>query len=95
MVTKTDFHSVIELQAYTPKKSGIVSEDEVKMIRDTLELSERNMIELQNIRDMVVMLYTWWNDGERKAGGNVDYRDAMSAITSVIDAEKVRRGMEV
>ena len=78
MVTKTDFHSVIELQAYTPKKSGIVSEDEVKMIRD-----------------MVVMLYTWWNDGERKAGGNVDYRDAMSAITSVIDAEKVRRGMEV
>ena len=59
MTTKTDFHAIKELkEKFTPVQRGIVAADEVKMIREMLELDHRNNIELQNIRDTVVMLYS-------------------------------------
>lgn len=59
MTTKTDFHAIQELrEKYTPKVRGIVSGEEAKTICEVLEIDKRNNIELQNIRDMVVMIYT-------------------------------------
>ena len=107
MTTKTDFHAIMELkEKYTPKRYGIVYADEAEIIKKVLEIEERTPIELQNIRDMVVMLYGQWADVERRPGedsGKLErelnqaysYMDAMSAITYIIDAEKIGRGMEV
>lgn len=64
-------------------------------------------IELQNIRDMVGMIYGQWFDKSRdqyledkKKGAqavdkSAEYLDAMSAIICVIDYEKFKRGLGV
>lgn len=99
MTTKTDYHLITELKSrYTPVQPSIVSAAEVKMIQETLELSSRNDIELQNARDMVVMLYGRWADAQRQKGNvpaTMELMDAMSAITYVIDQEKINRGLPV
>lgn len=108
MTTKTDFHAIQELrEKYAPKVRGIVSGEEVKAIYEVLEIDKRNNIELQNIRDMVVMIYGQWFDKSRdqyledKKNGvqavdkSAEYRDAMSAIICVIDYEKFKRGIGV
>lgn len=108
MTTKTDYHAIMELKdKYTPAQRGIVNAAEVETITATLEIKSRNNIELQNVRDMTVMLYGQWADAMRKkdreaAEGDgaafekaMEYMDAMSAICCVIDQEKFNRGMEV
>ena len=99
MTTKTDYHLITELKSrYTPMQPGIVSTAEVELIREMLEISSRNNIELQNARDMVVMLYGQWADAQRRkedVPATMQITDAMSAITYVIDMEKVKRGIPV
>lgn len=108
MTTKTDFHAILELkEKYTPKVRGIVSGEEVKTIYEVLEIDKRNNIELQNIRDMVVMIYGRWATEAREEymqsdcnddqdfGKSMEYLDAMSAIVCVIDSEKFVRGLGV
>lgn len=108
MTTKTDFHAIQELRKrYTPKTRGVVTDEEAKIIREVLEIGKRNGIELQNVRDMVVMLYgQWFNEArdqyiqaknkDRQAfDKSVEYLDAMSAITYIIDQEKFKRGIGV
>lgn len=106
MTTKTDYHAIMELtDKYTPAQRGFVNAAEVETISAVLEIKERNNIELQNIRDMVVMLYGQWSEAMRMKyreehdgsafDKSMEYMDAMSAITCVIDHEKVKRGMEV
>lgn len=108
MTTKTDFHAIQELrEKYTPKVRGIVSGEEAKTICEVLEIDKRNNIELQNIRDMVVMIYgQMWFDtrdqyledkkkGVQAVDKSAEYLDAMSAIACVIDQEKFKRGMGV
>lgn len=86
---------------------GIVSGEEAKAIYEVLEIDKRNNIGLQNIRDMVVMIYGQWFDKSRdqyledKKNGvqavdkSAEYLDAMSAIICVIDYEKFKRGIGV
>ena len=99
MTTKTDTQSVMELKdKYKPKTRGILSPDEIDLIRDTLELKTRTNIELQNIRDVTVMLYGQFASASTNSFNgpkSMEYMDAMSGICGVIDQEKVRRGMEV
>lgn len=91
MTTKTDFHAIQELrEKYTPKVRGIVSGEEAKTICEVLEIDKRNNIELQNIRDMVVMIYGQWFDksrdqyledkkkGVQAVDKSAEYLDAMS-----------------
>ena len=99
MTTKTDHHAIMELKkAYIPAKRGVVNVAEEKLIREVLELSSRNDIELQNIRDTAYMMYSRWADTLQQAN-NISAimmtMDAMSAITYVIDTEKVNRGLPV
>ena len=94
MTTKTDFHAIQELrEKYAPKVRGIVSCEEAKAIYEVLEIDKRNNIELQNIRDMVVMKDK--KNGVQAVDKSAEYLDAMSAITCVIDHEKFKRGMGV
>lgn len=61
MTTKTDYHLISDLKSrYTPAQRGIVTATEVELIREALEISTRSNIELQNIRDVTVMLYGRW-----------------------------------
>lgn len=99
MTTKTDHYAIMELKkAYIPAERGIVNAVEEKLIREVLELNDRNGIELQNIRDTAVMMYSRWADALQKAN-NISAimvtMDAMSAVTHVIDMEKIRRGLDV
>lgn len=99
MTTKTDYHLISELKSrYTSAQTGIVNSSEIALIRETLELSSRNDIELQNARDMVVMLYSQWAGFQREknnAPSAMQIMNALSAITHVIDMEKVNRGLPV
>lgn len=99
MTTKTDFHSIMELrEKYTPVQRGIVSFTEIETIREILELGQRNGIELQNIRDTAVMLYSQWSDVQREKNDTSamsELMDAMSAVCFVIDEEKNKRGLPV
>lgn len=99
MTTKTDHQAVMELkQTYVPAERGIVNAAEEKLIREVLELGSRNDIELQNIRDTAVMMYSRWADTLQQAnniGAIVGVIDTMSAVTHVIDMEKIRRGLDV
>lgn len=99
MTTKTDFHSLMELkEAFKPKERGWISANEAAQVKKLLELDARTDIELQNIRDMAVMLYGRWASNSRSAGNYEEmdaYMDAMSAICAVVDNMKMRRGLEV
>ena len=99
MTTKTDFHSIEELKAkYTPAQRGIVTAEETKTICEILELDLRSDIELQNIRDVSVMLYGQWADSQQQRDNIItamQMMDAISAITHVIDIEKSKRGLPV
>ena len=94
MTTKTDFHSIRDLsERYHPAQRGIVSEAEIKLIQGVLEIDTRTTIELQNVRDMTVMLYGNWTDAamENDSKKAMELMDAMSAITCVIDQDLFNR----
>ena len=99
MTTKTDVHAVVDLKKlYTPACPSFVNANEAELIREVLEISARSDIELQNARDMVVMMYGKWADSLRQkdnASTAMQMMDAMSAIIHVIDIEKSKRGMPV
>lgn len=95
-VTRTCYHAVRDLyDKFKPAKPGIVSSNEIALIRKTLEIDVRTDVELQDVRDVVVMLYGKYADNQRDAAMAVKDMDAMSAVTHVIDMEKSQRGMLV
>lgn len=99
MTTKTDYYLITELRSrYTPVQRGIVTAAEAELIREALEIHSRSDVELQNVRDMVVLLYGQWVDSQRQkddAPATIQLMDAMSAITHIIDQEKMKRGLPV
>lgn len=99
MMHDTDFHMIQELQSkYVPAQKNVVNDAETQLIRSVLKIEDRTDVELQNVRDMSVMVY-----GQRSkqlmdsgdAGEAMTVMDAMSAIAAVIDQEKCRRGLPV
>ena len=68
MTTKTDFHSIMELKEnFKPKERGWIDQEEAAQVKKVLELDGRTDIELQNIRDMAVMLYGQWSSSSPAA----------------------------
>lgn len=78
---------------YEPEHTGWCNKDEVKMIENHFKIQERSNVELQNLRDFVVMFYSRQID--RDDENYMKLSDTMSAITGVIDHHKFHRGMEV
>ena len=87
-----------EFHDYAPKERGIASFKEVKMIQDHFHLFEMDLLALQNLRDMVVVVYSNWRT---EARNRFDYdeldrlSDAMQSIVAVIDIAKVNVGAKV
>lgn len=75
---RTNFQMVREFSDYMPAKRGFTSNEEMQRIAEHFGLAEMNGLELQNLRDFVVLFYT--------SNDNLfDKREAMLSITAVID----------
>ena len=89
---KSNYLMLKDLQEWYPKRHGIISGEEVQKIKDDLHIVEMDDLALQNLRDFVVIYYSQKHDNEISC---FDQMDKMSAIVSVIDQEKVNRGLGV
>ena len=84
------------LRGYNPAKRGFTSEAEFKMIDNHFGLSKMNLLELMNLRDMVVLVYDGWlDDATDDFPAQRKLMDAMQSITSVIDSFKYKAGAGV
>ena len=93
---KSNYQMLVSFKDWTPNKIGWVNNDEVDTINEHFKIKERSSVELQNLRDFVVMYYgIKMDDDKLTARERFAQSDIMSAITGVIDIEKNRRGMEV
>lgn len=78
---RTNFQMVREFTDYMPEDRHVTSREEMQRIADHFGLAEMTSLELQNLRDFVVLFYTS-NDNLS------DKRVAMYSITAVIDHYK-------
>lgn len=97
--TKSTFKAIQGLhERFSPVQMHIISDQEADTIRTELELDGRTNLEVQDARDMAVMMYSQYAElAEKKHGPAAMHAemDAMSAICTVIDSEKAKRGMDV
>ena len=85
---ETNFHMLRELlETYHPEQRGIMNVAEAAIIRETLHVSEMDILQLRNLRDFTVLYMS-------KSDKMEDW-DRMSAITHVIDMRIVEIGGEV
>lgn len=74
---RTNFQMVREFADYMPAESGITSRAEIMKITEHFTLDTMTKLELQNLRDFVVLYY--------KSENMRDKFEAMLSITAVID----------
>lgn len=88
----TNFQDIKSLLSmYTPKIRGVMSEFERFLISQTLHLDRRDILDLRNLRDFVVMFL----ERSKEQEDIWDNMDKMSAITAVIDQKIWELGGEV
>lgn len=83
---------------YNPKNYGFCTGEEVEQIEKHFRIKDRSNVELQNLRDFVVMWYAMKTKLARENHEDESYlklTDEMSAITGVIDQNKYDRGLEI
>lgn len=86
----TNFQMLKELlEKYHPQKRGFISAEEIKLVKETLHITEMNILALRNLRDFTVAFLCNTEDNTRE-----DW-DRMSAITHIIDIEIMQKGGEV
>lgn len=81
---KTYFQMISELKGYEPKSRMFTSEDEIQMLNKHFGLEAMSVTELQNLRDMFVLLYRDQID--------MFSTNAMMSVTAVIDHFKWQKG---
>lgn len=91
------YQTLLKLTNYQPKDDLFTSAEEVKYVRETLDLQNATNDDLQNLRDFCVMM---WSEKYHKLRMENDeswwgIMQSMQSITAVIDDEKYHRGMEV
>jgi hypothetical protein len=90
---KTNYQMIISFKDFQPANRGWISGDESALIRKHFEITERTNVELQNLRDFIVIYYGM--EVEKHHDKALEIMDKMSAITAIIDDEKWTRGLEV
>lgn len=92
----TNFQMLRELlEKYHPKQRGWVSAEETKLIKETLHITEMDILALRNLRDFTVMFLSREAKENETTENIMENWDRMSAITYVIDTEISDRGGEV
>lgn len=93
---RTYYQMIRSLRGYNPAKRGFTSEEEFKMIDNHFGLSKMSLLELMNLRDMVVLVYGGWlDDATDDFQAQRKLMDAMQSIICVIDSFKYKAGAEV
>lgn len=93
---RTYYQMIRSLRGYNPAKRGFTSEAEFEMVDNHFGLSKMTLLELMNLRDMVVFVYDrWLDDAMDDFPVQRKLMDAMQSITSVIDWFKYKVGAEV
>lgn len=95
---KTNFQMIMDIREYRPETRGFTSISEIKMLMNHFGLDKMSLLELQNLRDMVVLMFREWMQDDRSKGEideMMSKSDAMQSITGVIDHFKMRTGGEV
>lgn len=77
---RTNFQMVVDFKDYMPERRGFTSNEEMQRIAEHFGLAEMTALELQNLRDFVVLFYS---NQEM-----LDKFQAMMSITAVIDHYK-------
>ena len=90
---KSNYQMIMEIKDWKPFQHCIISEKEANHIREVFCIKDRTNVELQNLRDFVVIYYGM--ESKKHHEKSFDTMDKMSAITYVIDNEKFNRGLEV
>jgi hypothetical protein len=88
---KTHFQMILDVKDYCPKDDMFTSKEEIDMLAANFGLDKMSILELRNLRDMVVMF--WTNKmREERYRNNMEYTDeymrlshAVQSITAVID----------
>lgn len=97
IINKTNYQ-MVKSYDHNPENWGLLNEDEIKKIEQHFQIKERNDIELQNLRDFVAMYYQEEEHELLMDNKHTEYLrkvDTLSAITGVIDQEKIKRGIEI
>lgn len=82
----TNFSMLRDLkECYTPAERGMVNSSEIKLIKSKLHIAEMNTLQLRNLRDMTVMMFSSSRNRDLSEAEDVIRMDRMSAITTVID----------
>lgn len=104
---KSNYQMLLDFEPFKFQKWGFINKNETEIVKKNFKIEERTDIELQNLRDFVVMYYTMkekediaFNDSLKEKDRKLDntlfeLMDKMSAIVAVIDEEKFKRGLEV
>lgn len=88
----TNFQDIkMLLTAYHPETRGFVTTDEKLLIHQALHFKRRDILDLQNLRDFVVLFLSKGAEKEEVR----ENMDKMSAITTVIDQKIWELGGEV
>lgn len=74
---RTNFQMVVDFKDYMPARRGFTSNEEIAKIENHFSLAKMNKLELQNLRDFVVLFYS--------QDDMLDKFQAMMSITAVID----------
>ena len=92
----TNFHMLRNFE-YNSKDRGFCTSEEIDMIEQHFRIKDRSDVELQNLRDFVVLFYSSRLHSARDDDDDAYMKisDTMSAITGVIDLNKAKRGMAV
>ncbi len=91
-MNKTNDQMIKEFGDFQPRNPGVLEVDEVVQIRKQFCIADRTDLELQNLRDDVLMFFSNYH---LRYPNDVLSLNTMTAIVGVIDDEKERRGMEV
>lgn len=88
----------MDIRDYRPETRGFTCIGEIKMLMNHFGLDKMSLLELQNLRDMVVLMFREWMQDDRSKGEideMMSKSDAMQSITAVIDHFKMKAGGEV
>ena len=95
---KSNYQMCKEMLDYDLKQKGKLTFKEMNDIEILFNIKKRENIELQNLRDFVVIFFTnkfKEYDIVKEINKALEIQDKMSAIVAVIDEEKFSRGMPV
>lgn len=92
MITKTDYEMLLDLnRKFEPKTRGFCNNEECWLIKTELQLEERDILSLRNLRNTAVMYFSDEQDQDKL----ITKMDKMSAVCCIIDSRLSSLGYQV